>query len=164
MTLSIDYEFRKQIQQFDFSLNYCYQCSTCAGGCPVAKLTNGTYNPRKIIEEAILGLRELLIKKQEPSVWLCTTCQKCVEQCPQRVELTEIFNHIKNLCVKEGAYPEAFRSQGTSILENGLAVPFTPAILRRREQLGLPLVKIAPLSELQTLLKETGFDKIIQKI
>jgi len=40
MTLTINYEFRKQIQGYNASLNYCYQCATCTGICPVAQLTN----------------------------------------------------------------------------------------------------------------------------
>ena len=161
MTLTIDFEFRKEIRKHNFSLNYCYQCSTCSGGCPIARLTNGDYNPRKIIEEALLGLEEKLTKTQEPNIWLCSTCQKCVELCPQRVELTEIFNVIKNACVKKGNYPEAFKSQGISVLENGVAVPFTAPILRRREQLGLPVIDNNAVPEVQTLLKELGFDKLI---
>ncbi|MHA1145566.1 MAG: 4Fe-4S dicluster domain-containing protein [Candidatus Helarchaeota archaeon] len=163
MTLSIDFDFRREIQEFNFSLNHCYQCATCSGGCPVAKMTNGRYNPRKIIESAILGLRDKLIVKQEPNVWYCATCQKCVEQCPQRVELTEIFDHVKNICVMEGNYPEAYKLQGKSVFEQGLAVPFNPAILRRRQQLGLPEIQTVPIAEIQDLLIELGFDKIIHR-
>ncbi|NHI93074.1 MAG: 4Fe-4S dicluster domain-containing protein [Candidatus Lokiarchaeota archaeon] len=161
MGLSIDFDFRKKLQSHNFSLNYCFQCATCSGGCPIARLTNGSYNPRKIIEESILGLKDRLIEKQEPNVWLCSTCQKCVELCPQHVELTEIFNVLKNAAVKAGKCPEAFKSQGISVLENGVAVPFTTPINRRREQLGLPIIEISALREIQTLLKEVGFDKII---
>ena len=162
MTLSINFDFRKQLHGYNLSLNYCFQCSTCSGGCPVAKITNGKYNPRKIIEMAILGLKDKLVNLQEPNVWLCATCQKCVEQCPQRVELTEIFDLIKNFCVREGKYPEAFKMQAISILENGLAVPFTGPILRRREQLNLPVIQTAPLPEIKKLLTETGLDKTIK--
>lgn len=159
MTVSIDFDFRKQLTRFDVSLNYCFQCATCSGGCPVARITNGKYNPRKIIEESLLGLKDRLIEDQDPNVWLCSTCQMCVELCPQKVDLTEIFNFIKNQCVLSGKYPEGFKAQGTVILETGMAVPFSPAILRRRQQLGIPELEMAEVSEIQTLLKETQFDK-----
>ena len=93
----INFEFRNEVLAHNASLSYCYQCSTCSGGCPVALITDGKYNPRKIIEEAILGLQDKLVEKQEPNSWLCSTCQKCVELCPQKVELTEIFTLIKNI-------------------------------------------------------------------
>ena len=60
----INFEFRNEVLKYNASLSYCYQCSTCSGGCPVALLTNGKYNPRKIIEEAILGLQDKLVEKQ----------------------------------------------------------------------------------------------------
>lgn len=58
-----------------------------------------------------------------------------------------------------GKYPEGFKSQGTVILETGMAVPFSPAILRRRQQLGIPELEMADVNEIQTLFKETQLDK-----
>ena len=159
----INFEFRNEVLKHNASLSYCYQCSTCSGGCPVALLTQGAYNPRKIIEEAILGLEGKLVEKQEPNSWLCSTCQKCVELCPQKVELTEIFTLIKNKCFKAGKAPEAFMLQGQAVLDNGVAIPYGKAIITRREKLGLPIIKTAPIKEIKTILEETGFDKHIVK-
>jgi heterodisulfide reductase subunit C len=158
---TIDFEFRKEIIKQDFSLNYCYQCGSCSSACPVALATEGDYNPRKIIEESLLGLKDLLIKVQKPNVWLCTTCQMCVEECPQNVFLTEIFDNLKNKIVRSEPYPEAYASQGKAILENGVAIPLAPPILRRREELGLPKVETASVSELKKLLQSTNFETII---
>jgi len=160
---TINFEFRNEVLKHNASLSYCYQCSTCSGGCPVALITTGKYNPRKIIEEAILGLKDKLVEKQEPNLWLCSTCQKCVELCPQKVELTEIFTLIKNLCFKSGKVPEAFIAQGQSVLKNGVAIPYSKAILSRREKLGLPEIKTASVDEIKTILKETEFEKHIPK-
>lgn len=157
----INFEFRNQVIKHNASLSYCYQCSTCSGGCPVALITEGKYNPRKIIEEAILGLREKLITEQDPNPWLCSTCQKCVELCPQKVELTEIFTLIKNKCFEMGNIPEGFLAQGQAVLDNGCAIPYSKAILSRREKLGLPTVKTAPIDEIKKLLQETNFEKNI---
>ncbi|NVM02615.1 MAG: 4Fe-4S dicluster domain-containing protein [Candidatus Helarchaeota archaeon] len=162
MAVTIDFNFRNEIIRSKFSLSYCFQCGTCSGACPVALMTKGAYNPRVLIEQSILGLKERLIESQEPNVWLCSTCQLCVELCPQDVNLTEIFNLIKNKCVKIGNYPEGYKAQGITILENGMAVPFSPAILRRRDQLSIPKLKMAEVSEIQTILKETEFDKKIK--
>ena len=155
----INFDFRKEVINHNASLSYCYQCSTCSGGCPVALLTNGKYNPRKIIEEAILGLQDKLVESQDPNPWLCSTCQKCVELCPQKVELTEIFTLIKNKCFEKGKIPEAFVAQGQAVLENGVAIPYSKAILTRREKLKLPQIKTASLEEIKSLLKETSFEK-----
>ncbi|MBN1800969.1 MAG: 4Fe-4S dicluster domain-containing protein [Candidatus Lokiarchaeota archaeon] len=145
------------------SLSYCYQCSTCSGGCPVALITEGAYNPRKIIEEAILGFQERLIESKDPNIWLCSTCQKCVELCPQKVELTEIFSVIKNKCFEEGKCPDAFYSQGKTVLENGIAIPYSKAITSRREKLGLPNIKTAQIEEIQKIMQSTKFNIFINK-
>ena len=162
MTLTIDYDFRKQIQGYNASLNYCYQCATCTGICPVAQLTNGDFNPRKLIEASLLGLKDTLIELQQPNVWYCLTCQKCVEVCPQKVELTEIFDVIKNSCVKEGKIPDAFNSQAIMVYETGIALPFSAPIMKRRGQLGLEDYKTADPKEINTLLKGMGFDKLLR--
>ncbi|MHA2399807.1 MAG: 4Fe-4S dicluster domain-containing protein [Promethearchaeota archaeon] len=159
----INFQFRNEVLKHNASLSYCYQCSTCSGGCPVALITSGMYNPRKIIEEAILGLQDKLVEKQEPNSWLCSTCQKCVELCPQKVELTEIFTLIKNLCFVSGKVPDAFIAQGQAVLENGVAIPYSKAILSRREKLGLPEIKTAPVDEIKKILVETNFEKHISK-
>ena len=143
------------------TLKKCYQCATCSGACPVAKITNGEFNPRKLIECALLGLDELLLQKKEPNAWLCVTCQKCVELYPQGVELVEIFDLIKNFCVEAGDLPEAYRSQAQSVYDTGLAIPFTEPILKRRTNLGLSEIKTAEPQEIQNLLKTLDFDKNI---
>jgi heterodisulfide reductase subunit C len=159
----INFDFRNEVIKHNASLSYCYQCSTCSGGCPVALLTNGIYNPRKIIEEAILGFQEKLVQIQEPNPWLCSTCQKCVELCPQKVELTEIFTLIKNKCFEQGKYPESFYAQGQAVLENGIAIPYSKAVLSRREKLGLPVINTASVEEIRILLKETNFEENLLK-
>jgi len=159
----INFEFRNEVIKHNASLSYCYQCSTCSGGCPIALITEGKYNPRKIIEEALLGFQDRLIGAQDSNIWLCSTCQKCVELCPQKVELTEIFTLIKNRSFEEGKCPEAFYTQGRAVLDNGVAIPYSKAIITRREKLGLPLVKTVPVDEIKKLLQVTEFDKHISK-
>ncbi|MFX1239476.1 MAG: 4Fe-4S dicluster domain-containing protein [Promethearchaeota archaeon] len=159
----INFDFRNEVINHNASLSYCYQCSTCSGGCPVALLTEGAYNPRKIIEEAILGLEERLVDSKDSNVWLCSTCQKCVELCPQKVELTEIFSLIKNKCFEQGKCPEAFYMQGKAILENGIAIPYSKAIISRRQKLGLPEIKTVQLEEIKTIMQATNFDKFLSK-
>ena len=159
----INFEFRNEVLKHNASLSYCYQCSTCSGGCPVALITGGSYNPRKIIEEAILGLKGKLVEMQDPNPWLCSTCQTCVELCPQKVELTEIFTLIKNECFNTGKVPEAFIAQGRAVFEDGVAIPYSKAILSRREKLGLPSIKTASQDEIKKILKVTNFENHIPK-
>ncbi len=160
----IDFKFRNEIIKHNVTLSYCYQCSTCSGGCPVALITEGRYNPRKIIEEAILGFQGRLIDSKDQNIWLCSTCQKCVELCPQKVELTQIFTLIKNKCFNAGKCPEAFYSQAQAILEHGVAIPYSRAINTRREKLGLPDVKTAPTDEVKKIMQVTKFDQLASRV
>ena len=160
----INFDFRNQVLSHNASLSYCYQCATCSGACPVALATAGRYNPRKIIELSILGLQDKLIEGTDVSIWLCSTCQTCVELCPQKVELTEIFSLIKNKSFEEGKIPEAFQLQGQTIIDHGVALPYSKAIESRREKLGLPVVKTAPVDEIKKILKETDFENKISKV
>jgi heterodisulfide reductase subunit C len=156
----VDFKFRNELIKEDFSLNYCYQCGTCSSSCPVALITKGEYNPRKIIEQSLLGLKDLLLKDQNPNVWLCCTCQMCVEECPQNVFLTEIFERIKNKIVSMGeSYPDTFKQQAKNVIENGVAIPLSQPIIRRRDQLGLPKVDSVDINELAKLLEATNFTK-----
>ena len=160
----VNFSKRNELINENLSLSYCYQCATCSGGCPVALKTVGKYNPRKIIELSLLGFEQRLIESQDVNIWLCSTCQKCVEYCPQHVLLTKIFTTIKNSSAAAGLAPEAYYLQGKSVLDSGLAIPFSSAILRRREKLGLPLINTPNVEEIQSLLKEIKFDvKIISK-
>ena len=160
----VDFSKRNELINENLSLSYCYQCATCSGGCPVALKTVGKYNPRKIIELSLLGFEQRLIESQDVNIWLCSTCQKCVEYCPQHVLLTDIFTKIKNSSAAAGLAPEAYYLQGKSIFDSSFAIPFSSAILRRREQLGLPLINTPNVEEIQSLLKEIAFDeKIISK-
>ena len=159
----VDFNFRNELIKEDFSLNYCYQCGTCSSTCPVALITEGEYNPRRIIEQSLLGLKDMLLKDQKPNIWLCYTCEMCVEECPQNVFLTEIFERIKNKIVILGEpYPETFKIQAKTVIENGVAIPLTQPIIRRRSQLGLPNIESLDIKELKKLLDATDFEKKIK--
>ena len=153
-----DKEWILKIMKENPSLYVCIQCGTCTEGCPVAPMSNGRYNPRLMIEKILLGQKEMLEDNCDSNIWLCSTCQQCVEQCPQKIELTEIFVSIKNECFENGNSPEGFRLQAKMIFDHGMSIPYTAPILKRREQLGLSEIKFADNKEIQLLLKEAGLD------
>ncbi|NMC05280.1 MAG: hypothetical protein GYA24_08720 [Candidatus Lokiarchaeota archaeon] len=167
MASTIDFDFRNKLLKTHgaLSLTYCYQCGTCSGGCPVAKETNGKYNPRRIIEKSLLGMKDKLIK--DPVLWLCTTCDNCDESCPQGVLLTEIFYVLKNMAIKEGFVPEAYKAQTMAVFDNGVAVPYMAPIIRARKELGLEQNLeeniVIPVQELQKLMEVTGMKDIVDK-
>ena len=162
---TLDFDFRNQIIHSDIgsTLAYCYQCATCSGACPVAQVTGGRYNPRRLILDALLGLKEKIFEKSF-NIWGCTVCDTCDEVCPQKVELTEIFTILKNMSVEKGEAPDYYTTQASTVLENGKAIPMQPAIERRRDQLGLPKILEPDISEVKKLLQATKLpDKLPKK-
>jgi len=163
---TLDFEFRNQILGMDIgsTLAYCYQCATCSGACPVAMVTEGRYNPRRLILDALLGLKEKIFGAENSfTIWGCTMCDTCDEVCPQKVELTEIFIILKNMSVERGEAPAHYTGQASTILEHGKAIPMQPAIERRREQLGLPKIMAPDVSEVQKILKATKLTEKLPK-
>ncbi|TXT65885.1 MAG: CoB--CoM heterodisulfide reductase iron-sulfur subunit C [Promethearchaeota archaeon] len=159
---TIDFEFRNKLMGEDIgsTLAYCYQCATCSGACPVAQVTNGRYNPRRLILDSLLGLKEKIFGKENSfNIWGCTICDTCDEICPQKVELTEIFTLLKNESIARGEGPEYFYSQASTIFETGKAIPMQSAIERRREQFGLPEIMPPNVEEVQTILKAAKLDE-----
>ncbi|MBD3211591.1 MAG: hypothetical protein GF311_03205 [Candidatus Lokiarchaeota archaeon] len=159
---SIDFEFRNKLMGEDIgsTLAYCYQCGCCSGACPVAEITNGRYNPRRLILDSLLGLKEKIFGKENTfNIWGCTICDTCDEVCPQKVELTEIFTLLKNESIARGEGPEYFYSQASTIFETGKAIPMQSAIERRREQFGLPEIMPPDVEEVQTILKAAKLDE-----
>ena len=161
----VDYELRKKVMDahIDDILKYCYQCARCTDVCPVAKVTDQQYNPRPIILNSFLGLNIFIGEKNNFSIWGCTVCDTCDEECPQKIELTEIFTVLKNMSIAAGEGPDYYTTQASTIYDNGKAIPPQPAVERRREQMGLPKIEPPNVNEVQKLLNATKLNKILNK-
>jgi heterodisulfide reductase subunit C len=159
LAMKISSDFRKEISKLGegFSVNYCYQCGTCSGGCPALRYTK-IYNPRRIMEDVLLGFKEKILK--DPVLWLCTMCHACIEACPQGVKVSEILILLRNMATEMGAFPEHLKAEVASLLENGLINAGGAAIARRRQQLGLPDVPKPNVENIKTVAELTGFIKL----
>lgn len=80
------------------NIRKCYACGSCTISCPVHEI-DPDYNPRKIIRQALLGMRKEVLSSE--LIWLCANCYTCFERCPQDVRFTSIVHAIKNIAVKE---------------------------------------------------------------
>lgn len=163
----IDYEFKKKVMDAHIkdTIKYCYQCARCTDVCPVAKVTDGRYNPRTLILNSFLGLKETIFRGKEDNfnIWGCTVCDSCDESCPQKIELTEIFAVLKNMSIRLGEGPDHYTGQASAVYDFGKAIPSQPAIERRRTQFGLPAVIPPNIEEVQKILIETKLSKTLNK-
>lgn len=80
------------------NIKRCFNCTGCTVGCPVTEIDN-SYNPRKIIRKALLGMREEVLRDE--SLWLCASCYICYERCPQDVKITEVIGAIRAIALRE---------------------------------------------------------------
>ena len=159
MSLIISADFRKEISKIGegVTVNYCYQCGTCSGGCPALRYTK-IYNPRRIMEDVLLGFKEKTLK--DPVLWLCTMCHACLEACPQGVKVSEILVLLRNLASEMGAFPEHLKGEVSALMDYGLINPGGGPIQRRRQQLGLPDVPKPNINNIKKVAQETGFIKL----
>ena len=85
------------------TFSYCFGCQTCTTVCPVvAEYENPLETlgllPHQIMNCLGLGLVEMASGPR--MLWDCVTCYQCQENCPQNVEITDIFFELKNLAAK----------------------------------------------------------------
>ena len=145
------------------SLYPCLQCGSCTVVCPIAEISKGDFNPRKIIKNSLLGLKDRTLIDKMPNVWDCTVCNFCDEICPQHVKLTEIFSLLKNIFAEQKEAPEGFLGEAEVVYKFGVSIPIQSALIERRKKLNLPPRPEFDIQEIQDLMELTGFDKLVEK-
>jgi heterodisulfide reductase subunit C len=73
----------------------CYQCGKCTAGCPMA-LEMPT-RVQQIMRKIQQGREELL---EDPSIWICASCEQCSGRCPQDVEPARLIDALRELSME----------------------------------------------------------------
>ncbi|MEN0108755.1 MAG: dimethylglycine demethylation protein DgcB [Pseudomonas sp.] len=122
----------------------CVQCGKCEAACP-AFAAGQPLNPKKLIQDMVVGLAGGSDAKfagspypgkavgehsggpHQPIVnglvdaetlWSCTTCRACVEECPMMIEHVDaIVDMRRHLTLEKGATP----NKGAEVLDNLIA-------------------------------------------
>jgi len=145
------------------SLYPCLQCGSCTAYCPVSDVTKGDFNPRKIINNLLIGSKDKTLIDKEPNVWDCTTCYSCDEICPQGVRLSDAFIFLKNLFAEQKEAPEGFLGEAEKVYNFGVSIPLQSVIQKRREALDLPSRPEFDIQEIQDIMDMTGFNLLVEK-
>lgn len=111
----------------------CVQCGKCAATCPMA-LAGFTYFIKKLIQAITIGTREELM--DDPSMWACQSCNRCVEICPQDVNPYEVLLALRRAGVRDLAVPGGNIEALRSLLKFGHAV-YPTGYEGRRKEVGL---------------------------
>ncbi|KZX11758.1 CoB--CoM heterodisulfide reductase subunit C [Methanobrevibacter filiformis] len=145
------------------SLENCFQCGTCSGGCPSGRRT--PYKVRQIVRKCLMGLKDDVIS--DPSLWMCTTCYTCQERCPREIKIVEIIKKARNIAAENGFMAPAHKATGANVIKTGHGVPINDATKALRKRVGLS--ELPPtthadesaLKDIQAICKATGFDTLI---
>ncbi len=143
-------DLRKELQD-DIdgeTLNHCFSCGICTGGCPSAIMTDSEYNPRKILHRVVIE------GKLEDDIWLCTNCYTCQERCPAKTKVADLISLMRRVYVKHNNIPTFIKP----LVENLASCGFTQIIgdleNKRRKRMGLPEMKHN--KEIKKIMEKTG--------
>jgi heterodisulfide reductase subunit C len=95
-------DFRHEIELLSGQdVNFCFQCSKCSAGCPVADKMD--LKPAQVMHSIRLGLMEAVLNSR--SIWLCLACETCSARCPQKVEPAAAMTAARMMALKLGVKP-----------------------------------------------------------
>jgi heterodisulfide reductase subunit C len=130
----IDKEFTQKFVDAGIeTVDHCFQCGTCGGGCPSGRRT--PYRVRQIVRKCLLGLREEVVS--DPALWMCTTCYTCQERCPRSVKIVDIIKMARNEAAKAGYMADAHKATGSYVIKFGHGVPINDKTKDLRKAIGL---------------------------
>jgi heterodisulfide reductase subunit C len=117
-------------------LEDCTQCGLCREVCIVEKM--GAHS-----------ITSFLCGEEEYSSWLCSSCWRCQEVCPQGVDIHSIMMEKR----REEEPPAGHESNLVNVLSFGYALPVDQSINELRHFHGLETVEFLSQGQLKTLLE-----------
>jgi heterodisulfide reductase subunit C len=97
-----DYFLNRMQGETGVDISACYQCERCTNACPVSQFMD--IKPHQTIRYVQLGWREDLLKSS--TIWICLSCEMCSTYCPNKVDVTEIINHLRNMAAYSSITPK----------------------------------------------------------
>ena len=88
------------------NVKLCYQCLKCFVGCPVADFMD--YKPNSVIRMIQYGEREKVLSSH--AIWLCVSCMTCGVRCPNEIDMSEVFDTLREMSIESGLAYESERN------------------------------------------------------
>jgi len=92
----------------------CFACGACTARCPEMDV-KPEWNARLVIRKALLGLKEEVLSSE--FYWICSAHYRCLEKCPQKVNVKEVMNTVRNARLLEQQTEDATGEQAKQYLD-----------------------------------------------
>jgi heterodisulfide reductase subunit C len=92
----------------------CFACGACTARCPEMDV-KPEWNARLIIRKALLGLKEEVLSSE--FYWICSAHYRCLEKCPQKVNVKEVMNTVRGARLLEQQTEDATGVQAKKYLD-----------------------------------------------
>ena len=73
----------------------CYQCGTCAAGCPFIEEMDLT--PDEVLRHIVMDKKDVLASR---TIWLCSSCFTCAERCPRDINIAHIMEGLRQIILR----------------------------------------------------------------
>lgn len=83
------------------SVNLCWHCLTCSGGCPFS--AHMDLLPNQVIRLVQLGEGREALRCN--TIWVCVGCHTCSAQCPNSIDIAAIMDALRQLAIRYGIGP-----------------------------------------------------------
>ena len=81
-------------QHTGVNVNRCYQCGKCTAGCLLADEMD--FAPSMVMHMLQTRDEELLQQLlNSKTIWLCVSCQNCIERCPMSIDIPQIMDYLR---------------------------------------------------------------------
>lgn len=92
--------FIDQVNQLsDQTIELCYHCHKCTGGCPV--VSDMESGPDQVLRMVQLGESEILLSSSD--IWLCASCETCGTRCPNEIDIARVMDALRQIALACGA-------------------------------------------------------------
>ncbi|ENN96269.1 succinate dehydrogenase/fumarate reductase iron-sulfur subunit [Methanocaldococcus villosus KIN24-T80] len=106
-------------------LRACIDCLSCLSQCPARDFN---YSGATIMRQLLRFAYDVRDEEDREriaffeNIYNCTTCAKCVEVCPQEINLVKAIENLRELCFKKGYYLDEHLKVRENILKGNRSV------------------------------------------
>ncbi len=79
--------------------NRCFQCRSCANGCPFVQAMD--HPPNAVLRLLQYGLDQQVLECN--TIWVCVGCHTCSSQCPMAIDIAAVMDTLRLLAMERGA-------------------------------------------------------------